>query len=419
MQHARHLDRYAFDRIICRRTRPISVAPPPDQPPEQPVFQVDGHRLTLLDTGPRRLEALLALITGARHCLRILYYIYADDAAGRRVRDAMIDAARRGVAVSVIVDGFGAGADEEFFRPLLEAGARLSRFEPRFGRRYLLRNHQKLALADAGHDPRIIIGGFNIEDDYFGTPADQSWRDLGLLVEGPAAARMAGYFDALFAWTQNPKGRLRDLNKALAHWSEPAGALRWLIGGPTRRLSPWARTVRDDMRRGRRIDVIAAYFTPSPTMLRRLDRAGRRDAQVRIVTAGKSDNQATIAAARFTYAGLLRKGVQIFEYQLTKLHTKLYVIDDAVHVGSANFDMRSLFVNLELMLRIEDAAFATHVRAYIDGEVARSEAITPDWYKRHTNWFQRLRQFAAYLLIAVIDPSVSRGLNFGIESPED
>lgn len=414
MQRACHLDRYVFDRIIRRRTRIISAP----SPPEQPLFQVDGHRLTLLDTGPRRLEALLALIGGARESLRILYYIYADDATGRRVRDAMIAATRRGVAVTVIVDGFGAGADEEFFRPLVEAGARLSRFEPRFGRRYLLRNHQKLALADAGRDPGIIIGGFNIEDDYFGTPADQSWRDLGLLLEGPAAARMAGYFDALFAWTENPKGRLRDLNRALAHWSESTGRLRWLIGGPTRRLSPWARTVRDDMRRGRRIDVIAAYFTPSPTMLRRLDRAGRRDAEVRIVTAGKSDNEATIAAARFTYAGLLRKGVRIFEYQLTKLHTKLYVIDDAVHVGSANFDMRSLFVNLELMLRIKDIAFAAHVRAYIDGEVARSEAITPEWYKRHTGWFQRLRQFAAYLLIAVIDPSVSRGLNFGIESPD-
>jgi len=388
-------------------------------PPEQPVFRVGDDALTLLDTGPRRLEAVLDLIDGAQVSLRILYYIYADDETGRRVRDAMIAAARRGVKVSVVVDGFGAGADEAFFRPLVDTGARLSRFEPRFGRRYLLRNHQKLALADAeGPAPRIIIGGFNIEDDYFGTPADQSWRDLGLLVEGPAAARMAGYFDALYDWTDNPKGRLRDLNKALAHWSEAKGRLRWLIGGPTRRLSPWARTVRDDMRRGRRIDVIAAYFTPSPTMLRRLDRAGRRDAEVRIVTAGKSDNQATIAAARFTYAGLLRKGVRIFEYQPTKLHTKLYVIDDAVHIGSANFDMRSLFVNLELMLRVEDATFAAHVRAYVDGEVARSEAITPDWYKRQTGWFQRLRQFAAYILIAVIDPSVSLGLNFGIDSAD-
>lgn len=405
--------------MIVPQTAMTVPTAPSVTPPEQPVFRVDGHALTLLDTGPRRLDALLALIGGARTSLRILYYIYADDETGRRVRDAMIAAARRGVAVSVIVDGFGAGADVAFFRPLVETGARLSRFEPRFGRRYLLRNHQKLALADAeGPAPRIIIGGFNIEDDYFGTPADQSWRDLGLLLEGPAAARMAGYFDALFAWTQDPKGRLRDLNKALAHWSEGEGRLRWLIGGPTRRLSPWARTVRDDMRRGRRIDVIAAYFTPSPSLLRRLDRAGRRDAVVRVVTAGKSDNDVTIAAARFTYAGLLRKGVRIYEYQLTKLHTKLYAIDEVVHIGSANFDMRSLFVNLELMMRVEDPAFADHVRAYVDGEVTRSEAITPDWYKRNTGWFQRLRQFAAYLLIAVIDPSVSRGLNFRIEPPD-
>ncbi|GAA3258341.1 hypothetical protein GCM10020258_19370 [Sphingomonas yabuuchiae] len=145
------LDRYVFDRITYPK-EPRHFRP---HPPEQPGFQVDGQRLTLLDTGPRRLEAVLALIDGAQVSLRILYYIYADDETGRRVRDAMIAAARRGVSVSVIVDGFGAGADEAFFRPLVETGARLSRFEPRFGRRYLLRNHQKLALADAeGPSPR-------------------------------------------------------------------------------------------------------------------------------------------------------------------------------------------------------------------------------------------------------------------------
>lgn len=384
----------------------------------QPVFTVEGNRLTLLDTGPRRLDAVLDLIDRARRSLRILYYIYADDDAGRRVNAALIAAARRGVAVSLIVDGFGSDdADADFFQPLEQAGIQVCRFEPRLGRRYLLRNHQKLALADAedAGNAQIIVGGFNIEDDYFGTPAEQAWRDLGLLVEGDAAARLAGYFDALQDWVRQPNGKMRHLNRALAHWSERQGALRWLIGGPTRHLSPWARTVRHDMRRGHRIDLIAAYFTPSPTMLRRLDKAGRRAAQVRVVTAAKSDNGATIAAARFTYAGLLRKGVHIYEYQPTKLHTKLYVIDDAVHIGSANFDMRSLFINLELMIRIEDAAFAAHVRGYVDGEIARSEEITPDLYKTRTGWLQRARQFTAYLLLAVIDPNVSRRLNFGID----
>lgn len=400
---------------LCPRT-PAVTAPQMDVPAPQPTFTVDGNRLTLLDTGPRRLEGLLALIDGARADLRILYYIYADDGTGRRVNAALMAAARRGVVVALVVDGFGSEADDAFYAPLREAGVSVCRFAPRLGRRYLLRNHQKLALADAGSAaPRIIIGGFNVEDDYFDTPVKDAWRDLGLLIEGPAAGRIADYFDALHDWLREPKGKVRPLNRTLAQYSENAGPTRWLIGGPTRRLSPWARAVRDDMRRGTRIDIIAAYFTPSPTFLRRLDKAGRRRARVRVITAAKSDNNATIAAARFTYAGLLRKGVQLFEYLPTKLHTKLYVIDDAAYVGSANFDMRSLFINLELMFRVEDRAFADHVRAYVDGEIARSQPITKAWYKAHTGWVQRLRQLCAYVMIAVVDPGVSRGLNFGID----
>ena len=385
-----------------------------DMPPPQPSFTVSGNRLHLLDTGPRRFAALIDLIESARASLRVLFYIYSDDDSGRRVNEALARAAARGVKVALIVDGFGSDEPHAFFAPLEQAGVDVCRFIPRLGRRYLLRNHQKLALADAGtENARIIVGGFNIEDDYFGTPADQAWRDLGLIAQGPAASRIAGYFDALHAWVKSDRPRLRDLNRALADWSEHEGAVRWLIGGPTRRLSPWARGVRADMRHAKRIDIVAGYFTPSPTMLRRLDKAGLRGARARVVTAARSDNTATIAAARFTYAGLLRKGVRVFEYQPTKLHTKLYAIDDAVHVGSANFDMRSLFINLELMLRIEDAAFADHVRSYVEGEIARSREITPDVYRAETRWWRRVIQFGAYLLVAVVDPTVSRGLALG------
>ncbi|WP_375272865.1 phosphatidylserine/phosphatidylglycerophosphate/cardiolipin synthase family protein [Sphingomonas sp.] len=377
-------------------------------------FTVDGHRLTLLPEGPERRRALLELIEGARETLRLIFYIYANDASGQRINDALAAAAARGVRVALIVDGFGSDdTDAHFFDALRDAGVSVCRFSARFGRRYLLRNHQKLALADSGTDhARILTGGFNVEDDYFGTEREQAWRDLGLLIEGEAASRMAGYFDALEEWIRHPKGKLRHLNRALSRWSETDGRLRWLIGGPTRRLSPWARAIRHDMRRAARIDLIAAYFTPSPTILRRLDRAGRLGQKVRVVTAGKSDNDATIAAARFTYRGLLKKGVRVFEYQPTKLHTKLYVVDDAVYVGSANFDMRSLFINLELMIRIEDAAFAAQVRDYVDGEIAHSREITRDLYAEATGWWQRTKQFAAYLIVGVLDPTVSRGLNF-------
>jgi len=385
---------------------------------DQPSFTVDGNRLTLLTEGAVRLDTLVSLIERARTSLRLLFYIYAADASGMRVRDALIAAAGRGVKVALVIDGFGSDdTDDDFFAALHDAGVDLCRFSAKWGRRYLLRNHQKLALADAedGAGARVIVGGFNVEDDYFGEPGEGAWRDLGLLVEGPAATRMGGYYDDLHDAIRRPRARVRPLNRVLARYSEREGPLRWLIGGPTRRLSPWARTLREDIARGTRIDLIAGYFTPSPMLLRRIEKAGRRRTAVRVVTASKSDNTATIAAARFSYAGLLKRGVRILEYQPTKLHTKLYVVDDAVHIGSANFDMRSLFINLELMLRIEDRAFADHVRGYIDGEAATSREVTWEGYRAATGWWRRARQFGAYLLLAVVDPSLSRGLNFGID----
>lgn len=380
--------------------------------PSEPWFTVDGNRLCLLDNGPARLDALLRLIERATRSLRILYYIYEDDAAGRQVRDALFEAHNRGVSVSLIVDGFGSdhAADNDFFTPLADAGISVCRFIPRFGRRYLLRNHQKLALAD---EARVIVGGFNVSDDYFGTAAEHAWRDLGLWVEGPAAGRLAGYFDALSDWARTPKPKLRDLAAALEGWSEPSGAVRWLLGGPMRRLSPWARAVKRDLKKARRIDMIAAYFAPNPAMLTRLDRIGLRGT-ARVVTAAQSDNTATVAAARFTYTGLVRKRVQVFEYQRTKLHTKLFVIDDAVYLGSANFDMRSLYINLELMLRIEDKVFADRMRDYVDGEIAASAQVDRGWFKSHGGVFAHTKWALAYFLVAVLDFNVTRRLNFRI-----
>jgi cardiolipin synthase len=376
----------------------------------RPSFTVAGNRLTMLTEGPERMEALLELMRGAKHSLRVLYYIYVDDDAGAAVRDGLIQAASRGVRVSLIVDGLGSehAQSQRFFDPLREAGIDVCRFVPRWGRRYLLRNHQKLALAD---EERVIIGGFNIEESYFGTPEEAAWRDLGLLVEGPAAGRLSGYFDALSKWAKRPRASMRALGRTLRAWSEPEGSLRWLLGGPMRRLSPWARVVKRDMERSRTIDIIAAYFAPNPAMLRRLDKAGKRG-RVRLVLPSKLDHGAAIWAARFTYAGLLRKKVQIHEYQPTKLHTKLFVIDDIVHIGSANFDIRSMFLNLELMLRIEDPAFAAYVRTYVDGEVANSERITPELYRQRTGPWTRLKQVGAYFVMAVLDYNVTRRLNF-------
>ena len=370
--------------------------------------QVAGNRLTLLADGPERLAALLELIGGARESLRFLYYMFMDDASGTKIRDALIEAARRGVAVSLLVDGFGSTANRDFFRPLEEAGAAFCRFSPNLGRRYLLRNHQKLALADAR---RVIIGGFNVSDEYFGSIESGAWRDIGLEVEGPEVACLTRYYDGLFQWTRDPDARIRDLRRMLHQSRVASGRLHWLFGGPSRRLSPWARAVRRDIKQARRLDVVAAYFAPSPGMLRRIAGVARRGGRARLVTASKSDNNATIAAARSTYWWLLKRGVEIFEYRPTKLHTKLFVVGDVVHIGSANFDMRSLFLNLEMMLRIEDPGFAAAMRRFVDGEIARSDPVTLESHRRSRTWLNRLRWAIGYFIVAVADYRIARRLN--------
>jgi cardiolipin synthase len=378
---------------------------------------VDGNNLTVLTRGAERLEALIALIESARTSLQLLYYIFAHDAAGLRVREAMIDAANRGVGVRLIVDGFGSDTtgDDAFLAPLQEAGVDVCAFIPRFGRRYLMRNHQKMALAD---EKRALIGGFNVADAYFAdfdaVGGVTAWRDLGLRIEGSAAARLSGYFDALFDWTHTPKAKMRDLRDALGQWSNPQGQVRWLHGGPLRRLSPWLRAMRDDLLRATDASLVAAYFAPTLRFTRLIDRIAKRG-RARVLTAGKTDNATTIGAARFTFPGLLRKGTRVFEYEPCRLHTKLYVIDGIVYIGSANFDPRSLFLNLEIMLRIEDMAFADAMRAYVDGEVAQSRERLLTEFSGVGSIPDRVRNALCYFLVAVLDPSVTRRLHIGVD----
>ncbi len=380
-----------------------------DQDPSTRTVEVDGNRLTLLTEGRDRLDALLSLIDGARRSVRLLYYIFKDDESGTLVYLAMERALDRGVAVSLLVDSFGAYTPDQYFTGLIAKGLTYGRFHPTFGRRYLIRNHQKLAMAD---EQLVLIGGFNIEDSYFGTIEDGAWRDLGLLVEGPAVARLAPYFDALQRWILEKGAKIRGLNRIIHHYNENHGALQWTFGGPTRGLSPWARATSRDLLSCRDVEMIAAYFAPTWAMLRRIGRVGRKG-RARIITAAKSDNHATIAAARYTYKNLLRRGVEIFEYQPTKLHSKLMVMDDVVHIGSSNFDIRGLYLNLEMMLRVDDPAFARMMRDYFGQEVAHSLPITPELHRKRSGILTRLIQALSFFLVTTADYTITRRLNFG------
>ena len=382
-----------------------------DQPPagkDPIVAEIGGNRLEVIESGDERLRLLLELIESAQHSIKMLMYMFNPDSVGVRVRDALGQAAARGVEVKLLIDGFGSAAPDDFFDTLDAAGGDHCRFNPSYGRSYLMRNHQKLVVFD---DATAIIGGANIDDTYLSDRVEGRWRDLWLRIDGPEAALPSRYFDTLFRWSKRENPSLHHLRRVIREYSEWRGPLQWKFTGPLSLRNSWWRTIGQDIRRGQQLDMIFAYFAPPAAMLRRIGRLGRRG-RARIITAAKSDNNATIAAARNSYSRLLRRHVRMYEYQRAKLHTKLAVVDDIVHIGSSNFDYRSLYINMEVMLRIKDAGFAEAMRGYVERELAASKWISPDLHKRRAGLWRRIKWALSHYLVNIMDYTVTRRLNF-------
>ncbi len=377
--------------------------------PAMPIrTTIVGNQLELIESGEARLRTLIDLIGSAQHSIKMLMYMFNADRAGQLVRDALVEAARRGVAVSLLIDGFGSGAPTDFFTELDDNGSHHCVFLPSYGRRYFVRNHQKLVVFD---DRIAIIGGANIDDTYLEDHGAAHWRDLWLKIEGPEAAMPGRYFDTLFRWSKRKDPKLRLLRRNIREYSEWRGPIQWKFSGPLSMRNSWWRTIGRDIRRGRDLAMIFAYFAPPGAMLRRIGRLGNRG-KARIITAAKSDNNTTIAAARHSYSRLLRRHVQMYEYQAAKLHTKLAIVDDVVHIGSSNFDYRSLYINLEIMLRIKDREFANAMRGYFEGELEHSKWISPALHKMRASPWRRLKWAIAHFLVNIMDYTVTRRLNF-------
>lgn len=373
------------------------------------AFDVAGHRLHILHAPEDRLRAMLELIAAARRSLTLSMYMFDSDASGVEVRDALVAAARRGVQVGLLVDSFGsAKTPAAFFQPLADAGGACHFFSSRWQRSYLIRNHQKILIVDDRH---ALVGGYNITDQYFGRRGDQDWEDLGIAVSGPEVARISAYLSELIALSADGGVRLLALRRLIMQWQAGDGPLQWLVGGPSNRLSPWALALKRDLQNARLIDIVAAYFSPTQSILRRLARAARSGGAVRLVLAGKTDNGATIGAARILYGYLLKRRVRICEYRPRLLHTKLIVIDDAAYIGSANLDIRSLFINKELMLRIEDGAVADYLRGLADELARQSDVQTAELHRERLSWFNRLRWSLAYLLVNSVDYNIGRRIS--------
>ena len=154
--------------------------------------------------------------------------------------------------------------------------------------------------------------------------------------------------------------------------------------------------------------IVSAYFLPGFRLRRALRQVARRGGTVELLLAGKTDVPLAQLAARTLYGSLLKAGVRIWEYQPQILHTKLAIIDDAVFVGTANLDARSLGINYELMVHLDDEGLTRAATTSFVGDLHHAREITRnDWREKQT-WSLRLRGAWARFLLTKVDPWLAR-----------
>ena len=353
---------------------------------------VHGNRIELLRAGAEYFPALEAACDGARREIYIETYIFADDATGQRIAAALTRAARRGVTVHLMIDGFGSkDLGDDFLRDLRHAGVRVLKYRPDISpwtlrRERLRRLHRKIAVIDA----RVaLVGGINIIDDMH-TPNQVPPRfDYAVRVEGPLLAEIRPVVARLWVlvtWTQFGQ-----------RWRAGSIAIQAQRCGSQRA----AFAMRDNFRHRKDIEngyleaiaratsevVIAnAYFFPGIGFRRALAEAAARGVRVVLLLQGRVEYVLLHYASRALYRYFLEAGVEIHEYHRSFLHAKVAVIDERwATVGSSNIDPMSLLLAREANIMIDDAGFARELRASLrDAMELGAQRVQPQSWQRQS-----------------------------------
>lgn len=362
----------------------------------------DENDVVLLENGTQYFPALEAAIDLASCEIYLETYIYEDDQTSRRITNALSRAAKRGVRVRVLVDGFGGRSFVAGPMGALQAAGvtvLIYRQEIRLislRRHRLRRLHRKLVVIDA----RVaFVGGINILDDLTEGGPLQPRFDYAVRVEGPVVAQIVATVRRM--WRLVSWAHLRRREKGVTHaplMARPAGKVR--AGFVIRDNLGHRRDIEDAylraIHRAREEVVIAsAYFFPGRRFRRALTLASRRGVRVILLLQGLSDHPLLAYATRALYPYFLGRGIRLFEYHRSYLHAKVAVVDcHWATVGSSNIDPFSLLLAREANLVIEDHALAQQLRdslaiAMRDGAV---ELRSEEWgrlpvLKRAATWF--------------------------------
>ena len=379
-----------------------------------------GNRLSLLESGREYFPALEAAFDEARQEIHLETYIYEDDVAGRRVADALVRAARRGVATHLLVDGYGSKRlSAGFIEELRGAGVKVLVYGPdispwRHLRVRLRRMHRKVAVIDA----RIaFVGGINVIDDMH-TPGHTPPRfDYAVRIEGPLLEHIHSAAKRL--WTVVLLTQLR------GGWPDSNGPGPVTgVAGESRaafllRDNLWHRSDIEDAYlsaiRGARTEILIAnsYFFPGRDFWCALVEAAARGVRVILLLQGRVEYRLLHHASRALYGALLEAGVEIHEYHKSFLHAKVAVIDHRwATVGSSNIDPFSLLLAREANVVVDDEGFARELRASLQRAMhaGAREVRAENWRRRPLP--ARLAHWACYglarLLTGVSSPGQAR-----------
>ncbi len=330
-----------------------------------------GHRIALCSTGEEGYARLVEIIENAAETIHIATYVFHFDDVGKDILDRLTRRAEQGVQVRLLVDGVGSHAlKRRRLKPLQAAGGRAVHFNSIFYRplrnRMDLRNHRKIVIADG----RIAMaGGTNIAEEYIGpSPKPGRWLDLSFVLEGPEVGMYSEIFrlDWEFA-SGETLPPAESLPPAITD-DDPGAIVQVVPSGPDVHGDPlYDAFVSALFEAKRRIWVVTPYFVPDETLTHAFTLARHRGVDVRIYIPAKS-NQRLANWARGPYLRELQAaGVGVHLYTPGMMHAKVLLVDDDLAViGSANMDIRSLFLNYEVAMFIYSARDICATEAWIE-----------------------------------------------------
>jgi cardiolipin synthase len=351
-----------------------------DQPPPQALANLTVH-----PDGSAARDALLSLISSAQQSIDLCTFILARDGIGEAVMERLVERARAGVRVRLLLDGMGSLMNRPpSLRKLKAAGGICALFvpplhSPRRGRTNL-RDHRKLVLVDAALDSaRLWSGGRNLADEYFtGSPTSPAWRDLSFELGGPLTQQAARLFESDWCFATGHAPMPDHSPKIPA--TEPVldGGAQLVASGPDQADDTlYALLLSATYRAQHHIALASPYFVPDAALLMALCLAARRGVRVDLVLPARSNHRLSDVARGRALRALDQAGAQLW---LTRnmLHAKLAIFDqDLALAGSANLDSRSLFLNYEMMFAFHENQHVAPFSAWFETERSAAAPFKP------------------------------------------